>query len=407
MNSLHYQYWEKRWVTVLDFVLLEFLFFHLWSCSGSWRRRIASIDAFQCILLTCLCLWWEKGFSSPNSIFSTVSSSWTFNITINPANASTAATTSVAASTATEATSQAEENASLCRWRSLEDSSLAEWPESMTSHDSALVHAFDFLVVVIFCLCVDDFRLFVGDLGHEVNDDILANAFSMYPSFQKAKVIREHGSKKSRGYGFVSFLDAADFAKAFREKNGFSFLFALFRPLALTSFILSCREIHRKSPRQAAKKQVARKKPGFEKAEERQTMIAPGASEQRLFVLMLVAVEPQRGRFGAHESTEGLQYRVEKRAFILFSLCLRYDCEHSTRCLRQDKKEKESKQIRAEGRNWQTKFQAAPCIFRVQSVAASVLLPFFAVVVFCWSARFVSPFRFLPSLSVKRLLLVV
>lgn len=34
----------------------------------------------------------------------------------------------------------------------------------------------------------DDFRIFCGDLGNEVNDDILARAFSRYPSFLKAKV---------------------------------------------------------------------------------------------------------------------------------------------------------------------------------------------------------------------------
>lgn len=33
-----------------------------------------------------------------------------------------------------------------------------------------------------------DFRIFVGDLGNEVNDDILSKAFAKYPSFQKAKV---------------------------------------------------------------------------------------------------------------------------------------------------------------------------------------------------------------------------
>jgi RNA recognition motif-containing protein len=33
-----------------------------------------------------------------------------------------------------------------------------------------------------------DFRIFVGDLGNEVNDDALAKAFQRYPSFAKAKV---------------------------------------------------------------------------------------------------------------------------------------------------------------------------------------------------------------------------
>jgi hypothetical protein len=66
----------------------------------------------------------------------------------------------------------------------------------------------------------DDFRLFCGDLGNEVNDDILARAFSKYPSFQKAKVIRDKRTSKSKGYGFVSFKDSNDFIKAMREMNG-------------------------------------------------------------------------------------------------------------------------------------------------------------------------------------------
>lgn len=36
---------------------------------------------------------------------------------------------------------------------------------------------------------IDDFRLFCGDLGNDVTDEVLANAFRhKYPSFAKAKV---------------------------------------------------------------------------------------------------------------------------------------------------------------------------------------------------------------------------
>ena len=40
------------------------------------------------------------------------------------------------------------------------------------------------------------FRLFVGDLSNDVSDDVLANAFNRYPSFQKARVIRDRLSQK-------------------------------------------------------------------------------------------------------------------------------------------------------------------------------------------------------------------
>lgn len=37
-------------------------------------------------------------------------------------------------------------------------------------------------------LPADDYRLFCGDLGNEVNDDVLSKAFSRFPSFNMAKV---------------------------------------------------------------------------------------------------------------------------------------------------------------------------------------------------------------------------
>ena len=75
------------------------------------------------------------------------------------------------------------------------DKKLGEWPEN-------------------------DFRLFVGDLGHEVSDEMLSNAFNRYASFNMARVIRENRTQKSKGFGFVSFADGVDFAKALREMNG-------------------------------------------------------------------------------------------------------------------------------------------------------------------------------------------
>ncbi|CAF0781325.1 unnamed protein product [Rotaria sp. Silwood1] len=66
----------------------------------------------------------------------------------------------------------------------------------------------------------DDFRLFCGDLGNEVNDDVLTRAFNKYPSFQKAKVVRDKRSGKTRGYGFISFKDSQDYIRAMREMNG-------------------------------------------------------------------------------------------------------------------------------------------------------------------------------------------
>ncbi|CAD6250240.1 unnamed protein product [Miscanthus lutarioriparius] len=79
--------------------------------------------------------------------------------------------------------------------QSWEDPTLADWPEN-------------------------DFRLFCGDLGNEVNDDVLAKAFSKYPSFNMARVIRDKWTGKTKGYGFVSFANASDLTSALKEMNG-------------------------------------------------------------------------------------------------------------------------------------------------------------------------------------------
>eukprot|EP00794_Sanderia_malayensis_P011156 gene11156-12328_t len=76
-----------------------------------------------------------------------------------------------------------------------EDESLAEWDQN-------------------------DFRLFCGDLGNEVTDEYLYRAFSSYASITRAKVVRDKKSKKTKGYGFVSFKDPQDYLKAMREMNG-------------------------------------------------------------------------------------------------------------------------------------------------------------------------------------------
>ncbi|KUJ18494.1 RNA-binding domain-containing protein, partial [Mollisia scopiformis] len=64
------------------------------------------------------------------------------------------------------------------------------------------------------------FRLFVGNLAGEVTDESLHKAFARWPSVQKARVIRDKRTTKSKGYGFVSFSDGDDFFQAAREMQG-------------------------------------------------------------------------------------------------------------------------------------------------------------------------------------------
>ena len=63
-------------------------------------------------------------------------------------------------------------------------------------------------------------RLFVGNLAGETTDESLLKAFSRWPSVQKAKVVRDKRTTKSKGYGFVSFSDPDDFFQAAKEMNG-------------------------------------------------------------------------------------------------------------------------------------------------------------------------------------------
>lgn len=63
-------------------------------------------------------------------------------------------------------------------------------------------------------------RLFVGDLGNDVHDEHLVRAFQKYPSFSRARVVRNKSDGKTKGYGFVAFADPEDFLKAWKEMDG-------------------------------------------------------------------------------------------------------------------------------------------------------------------------------------------
>lgn len=66
----------------------------------------------------------------------------------------------------------------------------------------------------------NDYRLFCGNLGNEVTDIVLSNTFRRYLTFIRARVVRDKRSSKTKGYGFVSFSDANDYLRAFKEMNG-------------------------------------------------------------------------------------------------------------------------------------------------------------------------------------------
>eukprot|EP00533_Pseudo-nitzschia_delicatissima_P001492 CAMPEP_0116077644 /NCGR_PEP_ID=MMETSP0327-20121206/174_1 /TAXON_ID=44447 /ORGANISM="Pseudo-nitzschia delicatissima, Strain B596" /LENGTH=293 /DNA_ID=CAMNT_0003568127 /DNA_START=58 /DNA_END=939 /DNA_ORIENTATION=+ len=74
------------------------------------------------------------------------------------------------------------------------DNTLSDWPEN-------------------------DFRIFVGNLGAEVDDPALLQHFqTKYASATMSKIVRD-ATGKTKGYGFVSFLQPLDCAKAIREQD--------------------------------------------------------------------------------------------------------------------------------------------------------------------------------------------
>lgn len=64
------------------------------------------------------------------------------------------------------------------------------------------------------------FRIFVGNLAGEVTDDSLLKAFSKYDSVQKARVVRDKRTTKSKGFGFVSFSSGDEYFQAAKEMQG-------------------------------------------------------------------------------------------------------------------------------------------------------------------------------------------
>lgn len=75
------------------------------------------------------------------------------------------------------------------------DPSLADWPEN-------------------------DYRLFVGNLSKDISDDQLLQHFNgKYPSVAMARVVRNQKTGDSKGFGFVSFLQPLECARAMREMD--------------------------------------------------------------------------------------------------------------------------------------------------------------------------------------------
>ena len=62
-------------------------------------------------------------------------------------------------------------------------------------------------------------NLFIGDLDSSVNDSDLWDAFSNYQSLVNARVVLDFETKKSKGYGFLSFASEEEAERVLQEMN--------------------------------------------------------------------------------------------------------------------------------------------------------------------------------------------
>lgn len=63
-------------------------------------------------------------------------------------------------------------------------------------------------------------KLFAGGLSWNTTDESLRAAFEEFGPVREAKVILDRETSRSRGFGFVTFENADDAAKAQKELDG-------------------------------------------------------------------------------------------------------------------------------------------------------------------------------------------
>ena len=69
----------------------------------------------------------------------------------------------------------------------------------------------------------DKMKLFIGNLPFNVDDAQLKEIFSAFGEITESVVIIDRNSRRSKGFGFVTFADKASAEKAIAELNGKDF----------------------------------------------------------------------------------------------------------------------------------------------------------------------------------------
>ncbi|PIA38982.1 hypothetical protein AQUCO_02700275v1 [Aquilegia coerulea] len=63
-------------------------------------------------------------------------------------------------------------------------------------------------------------KLFVGGLSYDTNESVLKDVFGRHGEIIEVKVICDHVSGKSKGFGFVQFSAESSASKALHEMDG-------------------------------------------------------------------------------------------------------------------------------------------------------------------------------------------
>ena len=63
-------------------------------------------------------------------------------------------------------------------------------------------------------------NIFIGNLDEKIQDMHLKEAFAEYGKVLKAKVIKDHNTGKSKGFGFIEMPDETEAEKAIKTLNG-------------------------------------------------------------------------------------------------------------------------------------------------------------------------------------------
>ena len=63
-------------------------------------------------------------------------------------------------------------------------------------------------------------HIFIGDLSPEIDTDTLRNAFAPFGEISDCRVVRDPATNKSKGYGFVSFVEKHCAQTSIEQMNG-------------------------------------------------------------------------------------------------------------------------------------------------------------------------------------------